>query len=145
MENIMNIEILYDRYEYVTREASDTDDPYDRDSTAADIYINAIRNAPGRYSDIAVPFDVIPGETCYLVWADYNTGDSFGNDDNLVEFIDLFKSMELAEECAAIARRADGYYYTFKRENGQNCTQSIPWNGYFESLNAINVEAVSMI
>lgn len=138
----MKIEIRYDCYQYVTREASD---PYDRDSTAADIFINGIRIASDRYSDIDVPFDVVPGETYYLVWADYERGDSSGYDDNCVEFIDLFKSKELAEQCAAIARAVEGYNYTFKRENGQDCTQSVPWNGYFESLNAINVEPVSVV
>lgn len=141
----MKIEINYDRYEYVTREASDANDPYDRDSTAADICINGIRVVSDCYSDIDVPFDVVPGETYYLVWADYETGDSFGYDNNRVEFIDLFKSKELAEECASIARAVKGYTYIFKRENGQDCTQSVPWTGYFESLNAINVEPVSVV
>lgn len=139
----MKIKINYDRHEYVTREA-DPEDNWDRSDTAADISIHGVE-AADRYHDIDVPFDVETGVVYYLVWADYDTGDSFGRDCNRVEFIDLFKTEELAENCAAIARDVKGYTYIFKRENGRDCAQSVPWNGYFESLNAINVEAVELI
>ena len=139
----MKIKINYDRCEYVTRKAYPEDD-WDRGDTAAHISIHSIEVAD-RYHDIDVPFDVEPEVVYYLVWANYNTGDSFGHDDNRVEFIDLFKTEKLAEECADIARASGGYNYIFTRENGRRCTQSIPWNGYFESLNDINVEAVTLV
>lgn len=139
----MKIEINFDRYEYVTREAN-PECSWDRGDTAAVVHIHGIKIAD-RYHDIDVPFDIESGVVYYLVWANYKTGDSFGHSDNSVEFIDLFKAEKLAEECASIARAAKGYSYTFKRENGRDCIQSAPWKGYFESLNDIHIEAVQLV
>lgn len=138
----MKIKINYDRHEYLTREACPEDD-WDRGDTAADISIHG--EVADGYHDIDAPFDVEPEVVYYLVWANYNTGDSFGSDHNRVEFIDLFKTKELAEDCADIARAAGRYNYIFTRENGRSCTQSIPWNGYFESLNSIEVKEVELL
>jgi len=140
----MKINVIYDREEYVTREA-DPNVAYDNDSTAASIHIHGIEVAKEGCCDGAAPFDLKKDRTYYLVWADYNTGDSFGKYGNRMEFIDLFETKELAEQCAKAARDTPTYTYAFKRENGIEIKQSAPWIGYFESLNDVNVKEVKLL
>ena len=40
--------------------------------------------------------------------------------------------------------KTDGYSGKYTRENGAVVDVSIPWHGYFESLNAINIDEVRL-
>jgi hypothetical protein len=134
------IQVDYNRYEYVTREGN-PDDRWDRDDTAADITINDIRIVTtDQYHDIAVPFEIDPDKSYFLLWADYDAGDSFGNDANQVEFIDLFETEEKAVEAQKWLEKPESVGYI--RENGAGVTLYKPWTGYFENLNSINVDIV---
>jgi hypothetical protein len=131
----------YDTYSYITVE-SDPDDEWSRDSTAADIYINGLHVVSNHnYRDITVSFDVEPGKMYWLVWADYGTGDSFGRDDNKVEFVDLFINEEMAQ-AAAKSVELNGKWI---RQDGAKGMMYVPWEGYFEHLNSINVQGVKIL
>ncbi len=139
-----NIEVNYGRREYVTRRA--TEDQWDRDDTAADISVYSIsRKAEIGYRDISVGFDVVPGQNYWLLWADYNTGDSFGRDENIVEFIDLYQSPEAAEKAKKELSDKAGYSLPYTRDDGDVVSIHIPWEGYFESLNSLNITMVECV
>lgn len=136
------IEIKYHIDQYVTR-LSDPEDRWDRDDTAGDITIQGINIVDkASYKDIDVPIEVTEGEIYYLLWADYNTGDSFGHDGNQFEAIDLFttsKAAYLARRQLLAANKSSGIY---TRDDGTNIQIYLPWEGYFESLNDLNVTEV---
>lgn len=108
--------------------------------TAQSHTITGLQLAEGKYGDIGVPFKVVEGETYYLLWASYNTGDSFSHQEGLVCFIDLFQSKEVAEENAKrCTAKLEEYSVCIKLDDGREYKMHAPWEGYFESLNFIEV------
>ncbi|WEM34355.1 hypothetical protein [Xanthomonas phage X1] len=139
-----HVRIDYDEHRYVTR-AGSPDDRWDRDDTAADISINGIEIvSEAGYRDLSVPFDVDINKSYILLWADYNTGDSFGHDRNYVEFIDLFETIERAQAARKALEEGTSYTRSYVREDGTGVSTSIPWAGYFESLNELRLDVVSV-
>lgn len=140
-------EVVYERHTYVTREG-DPEDRWDRDDTAADISIDGVRLSE-RYFDVVLPTDYDPSKPLYLLWANYNTGDSFGHDANQTEWIDIFQDEQKAYAAAkALESFKDDnntYSGTYIRDDGSSCTVHLPWLGYFESLNSVNVERVKVL
>lgn len=138
----------YDRYTYVTREG-DPEDRWDRDDTAADITVNGVR-LTDRYFDVVLPTTYDPSKPLFLLWANYNTGDSFGHDRNQTEWIDIFQDEQKANEAAATLakctdRNYSNYSGTYIRDDGTSCTVHLPWLGYFESLNDVIVTPVRLM
>lgn len=137
-----HITVEYTRDVYVTREG-DPEDCWDRDSTAADLYVEGIRVVSNaNYRELTVSFDVEPGKSYWLVWADYDTGDSFGRDGNQIEFVDLFTDMDTAIAAAKSVEKTKGKW---TRQDGVRASMCVPWEGYFENLNGINVQCVKII
>lgn len=140
------LRINHTRREYVTR-PRDPDDRWDNDSTEALIYIHSITEVKkADYKDVDVSFSVEHGKDYYVLWADYDTGDSFGRYCNQLELIDVFQTYaaadkarkeleELGEEC---------YSREYTRDDGAIISIHIPWAGYFESLNSINIDSVKL-
>ena len=138
----IRVDYTSDRYE--TSEA-DPNDSWSRSSTAANNSVHGIDVvAEAGYRDITVPFDVLEGETYYLLWADYGTGDSFGHDDNQVEFIDLFRTYEAAKAAHDALYDIRGFSGGYVRDDGTRISVHVPWNGYFECLHSINITEVSV-
>lgn len=136
---------IYSIDRFVTRNC-DPNDEWDRDDTAASIDILGIRvSTTNGYGSIPVDFEIDPAKTYYLLWADYDTGDSFGRDGNQLEIIDLFET----ETAAMVAQQellstAENKYSTkYTRNSGSKITYYKPWEGYFEYLNALNISPVS--
>ena len=130
----------------VSREA-ESDDQWDRDdtSTSWSVYGLVISdNKPTGYGseEIDVPDDFCKvDDILYAVYAVYSDGDSFGRDDgHNLEFIMAYKSKEAAEKAKKILESCKDYNCEIELENGKTLTFGIPWNGYFESLDYINVE-----
>lgn len=148
------IDILYDRWSYVTRER-DPEDEWDNDSTAADWTVHGLKLVEDKaYSEMTVAFDVVKGKTYYLVMADYGTGDSFGSYDNYLEFVDLFQTHEAAKaaELALLTpppKDPNNWYSTYQRtyvrDNGESVTVSVPWEGYFDHLNDLHILEVEVV
>lgn len=145
--NISHVEIKYDEHRYVTREV-DPDDCWDRNDTEATYTFHGLclvdKNS---YSDLTVPFDIKPDTTYYLVYADYDTGDSFGRDGNQLEFIDLFESFQMANEAIVdIKDNTLGFETSYTRNNGIKIEHiHAPWVGYFEYLNGIEAIPLKLI
>lgn len=154
-----NIRVIDDSYTHVTRHA--TEDIWDRDDTATDHSIRGIEVVDdSSYYDLTVSFKVSPGEQYYLVYVNYDTGDSFGRDEGRVEWIDLFKSAELADDLAKkiaedkrqypnfFSNNEEGtwsHQLTYTLDNGEEASlYTATWKGYFEHFNYVEVVPVSV-
>lgn len=112
--------------------------------------------------DVVSDFDIQKGETCYVVWVEYNSGNSFGFAENEnVEVVGVFKDKECANELAKAIedlhhkyrRRKiencetwdDCYKFYFKTSDGQEFKYgACPWYDYFDVLNNVYVEEAVM-
>ncbi len=135
--------VLQDSYSYVTRPA-DPNDEWDRDDTAANLLVSGVRIAD-RYFDTALPSEYDPSKPLYLVWADYDTGDSFGSYCNKFEAIDLFQDEQRANKAMNDLHKGSGYTRIYTRDDGRKIEYHCPWEGYFESLNCIHVQEVKVV
>lgn len=139
--------IPYRRHEHTTRERDETDS-WDRGDSAASIYMgNAIFTSDDSYKDgqwIEVPISFVPGRKYFLLWADYNTGDSFGTSHNQIEIIDIFRYRREADRWRLhLLRDSSRHSETYRRADGSPSSLYKPWSGYFESLNDLNIEEVT--
>lgn len=118
-------------------------------------YESISKVANKQYADVYSTIDLDKQEG-FLVWAEYSTGDSFGNSDRgSVEVLALFSSMAKALEFKKkledwTAKKNDGAYsgtdfdYNFKAKvDKQEIQFHVPWLGYFEHLDSINIESIA--
>lgn len=153
-----NIKIIAEETKTILRYA-DPNEEWDNDDTNIDTYIHGIQKVDANgYSDLTIPFDVEPGRTYYLVYANYDTGDSFGQYGGQVCYIDLFKRyslakklMKLLQEDASIPLDVSNWTnstnnLSYTREDGSkiDCYTGT-WKGYFESLNYFTIESVRIV
>lgn len=116
------------------------------------IYQNSFRGIVkvSEYPDLTSIHDLQEGDQCFVVWAEWNSGDSFGNAlGGGAEAIAIFKNIADATECAkAIRKHHDdkrgedaSYEFFFRASDGQEvCYGFAPWSGYFEYLTHVHVE-----
>lgn len=110
-----------------------SDEPYGEWSAS---YSNSFRSISkdDKYPDVTSARDFVVGESAYLVWAEWSSGDSFGTSNYCsVEAFGLFKDKGEADAFRLVlenASEADGKW--------------LPWFGYFESLNCVHVEHVTI-
>lgn len=112
--------------------------------------------------DVVSDFDIQPGETCYVVWVEYSSGNSFGTAENEnVEVVGVFKDKECAKQLEkAIEEQNQAYRqgdfafgeswedknkFYCKTSDGQEFQYGFcPWYGYFEVLENVYVEECEM-
>lgn len=92
-------------------------------------------------------FDVEPDDHgfVYVVIARYSTGDTFGNDDGHARVMDVFNEIEKAEKLTEVLEgtvdqpsgNVSAFSATFEERE-----YYLPWVGYFERLERIEVQAV---
>jgi len=125
-----------------TRDA-DTDDEWDRGDTHTswtfgDAYVSDDKKY-GEY--IEVDFDVKRGDTVYLIGVIWSDGDSFGHDDcSRFELFAAYKDKDKALEAVKILEDTStgSWDKKIKLPDGYELTY-IPWNGYFESLDSVEL------
>jgi hypothetical protein len=111
---------------WLTREPDETDQ-WDNGSSDGQVTVTECRLATfDTYNALPVSFSVKRGDIVWLVWAQYSTGDSFGSYGGQYELCGAFASEADAGKEAARLTSVTDY--------------SVPWNGYFESLDFIKVE-----
>ena len=82
----------------------------------------------------------------YAVFAVYSTGDSFSrNDGEYMELVSFHKNKKLALENQATLEGFnktvhEGGTVTLKFDSGGSVTRSVRWDGYFESLDYVEVK-----
>jgi len=165
---IYPIKVVKEKHIHVTRHA-ERDERWDRDDTSSDWDVLGIQLVPEEgVGDLYVNFPIEINKTYWLVYAVYNTGDSFGRDENgALEEIEIYKDETMALDCAReIRKHADMYsvyertYYRPKMKrpkdfdsyilvvignDGKELEVHAPWNGYFESLSYVEVRPVTII
>ena len=133
--------VIVDIREYYTREPEE--DEWDNGETAADISIQGVEFAE-RYFDVALPQEYVPGPL-YLLYANYDTGDSFGRQRNRFEAVDIFQDRARAEAAQRALTNSEEGNASYVRDNGTTIQYSCPWHGYFESLNYLELEEVRIL
>lgn len=112
--------------------------------------------------DAISDFDIKQGETCYVVWVEYSSGNSFGMAENEnVEVVGVFKDKACAKELEQAIKEQNQAYRrgelafgeSWKDQNKFYCKTSdgqefqygfCPWYGYFEVLENVYVEEAVM-
>lgn len=109
----------------------DPEDSWSRDSTEGSCYVTGatIVEKDG-YDTLGVEEDISRGDTIYLVWAEYTTGDSFGSDGGNYELLEVFIDKQMAWDRVSYWENISDY--------------SVPWNGYFEYLDGVRVSALEV-
>jgi hypothetical protein len=127
-------------YTNITREA--TEPKWDRDDTSTDWTFGPIYlQHRGSCESFETDFDVKAGDVVYAVVAVWSTGDSFGHDDaSNSEVFGSFQTYEEADkfktELENIKDHDGSYNFTFEI-GGRKIY--VPWIGYFESLDYIEI------
>lgn len=129
----------------VTRER-DPDDEWSGEDTSTSWTVEGITLLDkDEYNALPADFPVEVGDTVYVVYAVYSTGDSFSHDENgEFETVCFFKTREKAHAAArAVSQRTAGesYQMTFETESGAKISRYCPWDGYFERLSYVEVES----
>lgn len=150
-----NVKISVETSTYVTEEA-DPDDSWDRDNTSQDIDswkaevvdLKADKHSNYWNESIVVEVDDEADEV-YAVVALYSTGDTFGNDSGQVYIADAFDDEQDAhdlldefkkyDDSLAYGSKVVPYNFAFKDKS-----YDLPWSGYFEHLERLYVETVSI-
>lgn len=153
------VRVVYDTFGYQCEEPSDdylAGEPYSRRGTTnADISVQGIEVVKEKdWYDVVTDFAVKKNVQYYLLYAVYETGDSFGRDGGRTEWIGLYRDFHLAQaQAEKIEQHANEYdrrgqsssdAYTVKivADNGTEYPLHTPWNGYFEHLQYVSVEGV---
>ncbi|MCA9497314.1 MAG: hypothetical protein KC589_10315 [Nanoarchaeota archaeon] len=121
-----------------------------------DYYINGLKLAENnKYFDLTIEGNIEYGDILYLVYGKYETGDSFHRETGRIEFVDVFRDRQNAYGCKRelenhynkhkIGIYEEDHYCQLKRENGTLYQYSIPWHGYFERLNFIEVNFIEVV
>jgi len=100
--------------------------------------------------DISSILDLEVGDPCFVVWVEWSTGDSFGTGTRnqtgaLAVFVDIKAAQDFAESIRAQNENYEKngvWQYQFKVNalDGQVIDVYASWNGYFETLESVNIE-----
>ncbi len=125
----------------------DYNEEWDSGEQFTDHNITGFRIAKkSEYWDVVASFMPKKNVPYYLVYAIYDTGDSFGRDRGKIEFFDLFDNLEVAETnmniLEGVVKEEFDYSVTIFNNNFKPYKTTVPWLGYFECLIGVYVETV---
>jgi hypothetical protein len=145
-------------------DGDDSDELYSHQGTTDEDHnlLGLIPVEDGQYFDMIVPFDLVAGEDYFLVYGIYSTGDSFSNQNGKLELVDVYTTREKADRCVksicehnALSatphmkkkgknRQYDEHGVQLKNDAGVKYKFGVPWTGYFESLQDVNIEVLQL-
>lgn len=100
------------------------------------------------YPDIITTLEIKPGEKCFIVWAEYSTGDSFGHaNGGQVSSLAVFKDRDAAVQFQKFfSELGDSYQLNYKMKTSDDQEHDVycGWLGYFDSLDDIHIEETYM-
>jgi hypothetical protein len=148
MAEMFGYEMEVDSHTETSREP-ESNDEWDRGDT--DTFHSFVKiSKRSEFPEIASSLDIPVGSDCFVVWASYSTGDSFGHDQGggkilLGVFLDEKPAQELETEIEKRDQARDqAYELNFTTSDGQVFKIYQPWVGYFESLDYIRIEGTVM-
>ena len=122
-ETKTKLALEYEQNSYVTEKA-DPDDSWDRDNTATEFSPTVLRlgdkGRNWRVEVFDVDYPVQVGDNLFLVVVRYDTGDTFGHNENEFCFIGVYKTKKELEKVNKSIK--DGSH-----------EKSYIWTGYFEN------------
>lgn len=121
-----------------TRSHKDPEKQYGEWWIRNDISEYGVEEAKDGYEDFSIPYTLVNGDTLFLVKGIYSTGDSFGTETGVVEYIELFR-----EESEAISFKEkvdllnefitkDWYGYTPKKKKDAIKEYKLKLKGHFK-------------
>jgi hypothetical protein len=96
------------------------------------------------YGDLYLSSKPEANKDYFLLYALYSTGDSFHYEDNVIAFIDLYKTQEDALVVKDILSKSKEYSAKVKDNEGNILTYNCPWLGYFERLRSLEIESIQL-
>lgn len=153
----MTSNLKIDTTEYVEYADYDHSNEWDRPNTYTSRTINhGILKGDEDYGDIIAPFDIKIGDKVFLLYVEWSTGNSFGNDENYgISYIGVFTDLELAEKNLEVIRNAnrrseDSWElleekFVIEHQDGseeQYIDYSVPWYGYFKSMYSSGIKEI---
>lgn len=133
----------------------DADDEWSRDSYYESHTVRGIKEVKEKdYFDLPLEDGEGP---IYLLYAIYDTGDSFGRDEGRFEAVMLHHDRSIAEENRrrileqnrqyeqSRGHNMEDYSVTLLTDSGKEFQISTPWNGYFEDLSTVEIEEVEIL
>lgn len=110
----------------------DPDDYWSRNSTTGDVDVVSVSIIEeDSYDMIATDDNYKVGDTVYILHAVYTTGDSFGRDGGNYELLGAYKTLDAAKSALVHFENINDY--------------SVPWIGYFESLDNIKITELEIL
>lgn len=165
------VKVIDNTHSEVTREG-DPNDRWDRDDTYTYHHIKGIRLLDeGEYYDFITTFEVDPQKVYFLLYGIYSTGNSFGHDEGEIQFVDLYETMEMAQknlkrieehhktykklndrwtqpskeekkELKDLKKTFNEWSVKLVTQSGREYDFHVPWHGYFERLEQVEIEPV---
>lgn len=115
------------------------------ESEYSNYFKQVIKSAVNDYPDITSSIDIKEGEDCFVVWAEWSSGDSFGwGCQSNTEPLAIFKDTESAQHFKTHCEKAKDYTVKLTTPDGQKFEIFAGWVGYFESLDEIHVEQTTI-
>ena len=145
---VWNIRIVHTCEVYDNDDGDESEEQYSyRGTTSTSHYVHGFNVVDDKtYNDLYASFEPKPETDYYLLYAIYSTGDSFGHDDgHCIEYFGLYEEKDLE-----IAKADQKKLETFERTDSErlcklsNQSVYLPWNGYFESLDSVELEKVRL-
>lgn len=100
-----------------------------------------------KYPDIVSSLDIPSGTECFVVWAEWSDGDSFGRSvRGNTEALGIFLDVSVAKEFIDVLYQKHEEYepVEFLTSDGQSHKINKGWDGYFESLDDLNISNTVM-
>ena len=145
---LKKIAVIDDYFTEVTRERDPNDDQSGEDTFSNHDIRGIVRDSRG---DIDVGFDVLPGVTYWLLYYYYDEYDSFSADENLIEFVGLYRDEKLAWQAADIINSSKPDYgepwpmVLIPDDNGTFYRENIKGEDWGQSFRYAEIKAVKLI
>jgi len=148
------IHIINNRHREVVRQGNPKE-RYDGDDTITSNSIEGFEIIDPKDSwksvDISVPFDIDPYKYYYLVSVIYSTGDSFNHNKGEIEYIEMYEDEDKAIATKKIIENSykskdkeDRYGVDILNNSGTSYRISACWVGYFESLEEVRIDRITL-
>jgi len=140
------IRIIDETYHEITREA-DPDERWDGDDSYTSHSIRGYKVVGKKdYYDVALKNDPVEGQPLWLLFVNYDTGNSFQREEGEIEFVDVFSHSIIAVENQRRIQEylkdqtKDHYTMELRLDTGEKYSYSATaFIGYFESVNDVEV------
>lgn len=155
------LNVNYSKWEYQAQGAN-PDDDWDRGITDSTISLKNLQEVGEDVSDIVAEKD---SDNYYFLYVIFETGDSFGREGGNFEPIGAYVDFDVAEKNRSSIEEHYNYFQSslvkkdrekekrlgslcsinLLRENGDEFSMHVPWTGFFEFLQTVEIEVLPVV